>query len=73
MRSSKRKMREALRHVGKYGCENFTWSHCEQAGRIKGAEFTADAWCDACVANEALGRPRGRESYYVGAPIEETK
>lgn len=64
----KRRMREALLLIGGYGCENYTRNHCEANGRIEDADFTADAWCDACIANAALGRPRGRESYYVGPP-----
>lgn len=67
-RPRRRAMREALLHIGGFGCETFTRGHCEQAGRIKDAEFTSEAWCNACVANAALGRPRGRESYYVGPP-----
>jgi hypothetical protein len=59
-------MREALLIIGGYGCANYTRGHCEHAGRIRAADFTADAWCDACIANAALGRARGRESHYAG-------
>lgn len=62
--TGRRRMREALLRIGGYGCENYTRGHCEAAGRTIDADFTADAWCNACIANAALERPRGRESYH---------
>lgn len=39
-------------------CDNYTGpSTCrEDASRTRRAEFTADAWCDPCVARDALER-----------------
>lgn len=62
-RPKKRDLTDALLLIGGFGCTNFTHGHCARAGRLRDADFTADAWCDACIANEALRRPRGRESY----------
>lgn len=62
-------MRAALLLIGGVGCENFTRGHCEANGRQRGAEFGADAWCDACIANAALGRPRSREHLAAAAPL----
>jgi hypothetical protein len=57
-------MREALELIARGGCENYTGStRCwDRPNRIKGAHYTAEAWCTACVAQEALdervlGRP----------------
>lgn len=49
---------DALELIGKGGCSNFWQGHCEASGRVRGAQFGADAWCDACIANDALGRAR---------------
>ena len=54
-------MREALLLIGGGGCESFTRGHCEANGRVRGAYYGGEGWCDPCIANEALGRPRGRE------------
>lgn len=54
-------MRAALMHVGGMGCETYTKGSCVDSGRTKDAQYGADRWCDACVANTALGLPCGRE------------
>jgi hypothetical protein len=39
-------------------CENFTGQHtCRDplSGRTRGAYYGAEAWCDVCIARDALG------------------
>lgn len=38
------------------GCESFTSGRCRDAGRIRFAPYTAEAWCQSCVAHDALER-----------------
>lgn len=50
--------RAALQEIDKYGCSTYTGTHrCLDAnsGRTRGAQFGADAWCDPCIARDALG------------------
>lgn len=49
-------LREALELIDVRGCENCTHGRCfdKGSGRTRGALYTADAWCDACVARHAL-------------------
>lgn len=50
----KRRMREALEAIGTH-CTNYTGSTtCVSAGRTRDSEFTADSWCDQCIAREGL-------------------
>lgn len=48
-------MRLALELIDRNGCTNFTSGRCWNYGRQRGAEYGADAWCDACTARDALG------------------
>lgn len=50
-----RKLREGLEIIAG-PCEYFTKGNCFDAGRTVGAEYEADAVCNACIANRALGR-----------------
>lgn len=47
----------ALQLIDRHGCTNYTTGRCWDAGRIRGAEYGADSWCDACVARAALDSP----------------
>ena len=48
---------EALELIARGGCENYTVKRCwDSPGRTKGAPYTADGWCNACIAQDALGR-----------------
>lgn len=40
------------------GCESFTSGSCREAGsgKTRTPLFTADAWCNSCVAHDALER-----------------
>jgi hypothetical protein len=53
-----RTLTDALELIARGGCENYTGGHrCwENPNRIKGAHYTSEAWCDACIAQDALGR-----------------
>jgi hypothetical protein len=53
-----RKAEDALRLIDRHGCTTFRVGRCldPYSGRERGAEYGADAWCDACVARDALGR-----------------
>ena len=44
----------ALQLIDRHGCTNYTTGRCWDARRIRGAEYGADSWCDACVARAAL-------------------
>lgn len=47
--------REALRFIDRHGCTNYTRGRClDESSRSKDAKYSAEAWCDACVAAEAL-------------------
>jgi len=51
---------DALRLIGKLGCEHTTHApsdfhlYCKDDGRTPDAEFLADKWCDGCIANSVL-------------------
>lgn len=49
-------VRDALMLIDKYGCTNFIGERCSDpgSGRVRGARYGADAWCDACIARDAL-------------------
>lgn len=48
------RFREALEAIGR-NCTAFTGNtNCVNSGRTRGAPYTADAWCDQCIAREAL-------------------
>ena len=49
---------DALHLIDLCGCTTFTGPRCldSTSGRKRGAECGADAWCDACVARDALNR-----------------
>lgn len=53
-------LREALELIaGERGsCEGFTTGpmSCKKAGRRRIARYSADRWCDRCIANDALDR-----------------
>lgn len=44
----------ALELIDRNGCTNFTRGRCWDYGRLRGAKYSADAWCAACVARDAL-------------------
>jgi deoxyribodipyrimidine photolyase-like uncharacterized protein len=46
---------QALRHIAKGGCHNYTRGNCFENGRTIDAEFESDSACDACIAMLALG------------------
>lgn len=47
---------DALRLIAGDRCETYTSGRCsdKHSGRERGARSGADAWCDACVAHDAL-------------------
>jgi hypothetical protein len=49
---------EALRLIAGDRCERLTRGRCSDAssGYVRGARYGADAWCDGCVAADALAR-----------------
>jgi hypothetical protein len=47
-------MCNALRLIDRYGCTKNTSGRCWDGGRTREAEYSDDAWCDACVAADAL-------------------
>lgn len=47
-------LRSALELIDKHGCHTYTSGRCWENGRARGAEFSAEAWCDPCVARDAL-------------------
>jgi hypothetical protein len=51
----KRRYREALLLIGTT-CSNYVGGRttCVTAGRLPDADFTADRWCDQCIAREGL-------------------
>lgn len=51
--------RPALELIDREGCTNFTSGRCWDYERQRGAKYGADAWCDACVARDALGEEDG--------------
>lgn len=60
--------RSALELIDATGCKSFTGNNrCWNFGRTRGAEFGADAWCDPCIARNALnsmdvGSVRGEDT-----------
>ncbi|MGH7743259.1 MAG: hypothetical protein ACREQ5_00355 [Candidatus Dormibacteria bacterium] len=52
--TSEEVMYAALKLIDRTGCTNFTSGRCWDDGRTRGAQYGADAWCDACVAADAL-------------------
>lgn len=47
---------EALKLIAGDRCENYTSGSCiGDRGRTKDAPYTAERWCDACIAADALG------------------
>lgn len=56
----RRALIDALTLIARGGCENNTggrrcWQDPE---RIRGGHYTSGAWCSACIAQDALGRPK---------------
>lgn len=47
---------DALLIIGEQGCSNYVGSSCQRSGRGRRAEFTAERWCDECIARDALER-----------------
>lgn len=51
-----KRLRSALELIDRNGCTNLTRGRCwDTNSRQRGAKYGADAWCDACVARDALG------------------
>jgi len=54
------RQREALELIARGGCENCPGERCWEGPRglfvvpSGGAEYSAEAWCDACIAQKAL-------------------
>lgn len=48
----------ALELIDRLGCSKFTKGRCSDAssGLERGARYGADAWCDACIARDALDK-----------------
>lgn len=55
---------EALRLIAGDRCERSTHGRCSDpnSGYTRGATYEADAWCDACIAHDALTRMGTGES-----------
>jgi hypothetical protein len=51
------RLRSALWLIDRNGCENYTTGRCWEHARARGARYQADAWCNACVAADALKDP----------------
>jgi hypothetical protein len=49
---------DALRLIAGDRCWTFTRGRCsdEGSGRVRGARYGAEKWCDSCVATDALVR-----------------
>jgi hypothetical protein len=50
---------DALRLIDRHGCESYTSDQrCSDpgSGRIRGARYGSEAWCDPCIAADALRR-----------------
>lgn len=48
---------DALLLISRHGCSNYTRGSCrDYRHRTRGAAATADAWCEECVALDALER-----------------
>lgn len=49
------RMADALRLISRHGCEGSVAPYnCQDAGLTPGAYYGADAWCDPCIAMDAL-------------------
>lgn len=49
------RLRAALEHIDQTGCMRTVGPRrCWEDGRTRDAEYAADAWCDACIARDAL-------------------
>lgn len=49
------RMVDALQLISRHGCEGSVAPYnCQDAGRTRGAYYGADAWCDPCIALDAL-------------------
>jgi hypothetical protein len=63
-------MRAALELIARTGCTNFwppdKWACITDSARTPDAKYTADKWCDACIAHAAL-----RPSPSAPAPAQE--
>ena len=51
------RMCSALRLIDHYGCTNNTSGRCWDGGRTREAQYSDDAWCNACIAAHALNGP----------------
>ena len=52
------RMVDALQLISRHGCESFVAPYnCQGGGRTRGAYYGADAWCDPCIALDALPAP----------------
>lgn len=51
-------LRNALRLIAGKSCSNFTTGpgSCLKQGRRRNAKYSAERWCDACIAWEAIQR-----------------
>lgn len=49
---------DALWLIDRHGCTSYTRGRCldPHSGKKRGARYGADAWCDACIARDALNR-----------------
>jgi hypothetical protein len=54
LRAENARLREALGLIMLPGCETTTVGNCWEMGRVRGARYSADAWCDPCIAVAAL-------------------
>lgn len=49
------RMVDALQLISRHGCESFVAPYnCQWGGLTRGANYGADAWCDPCIALDAL-------------------
>ena len=48
------RMCDALRLIDRHGCTRNTAGRCWDGGYQRGARYSAEAWCDACIAADAL-------------------
>ena len=57
------RVRSALRLIAGIGCSNnYTGNiRCWMRGRKRSAKNTAERWCDACIAKDALNSMRKRK------------
>lgn len=48
------RMVRALQLIDRDGCTNPMTGRCWESGRFRGARYSTDGWCDACIAFDAL-------------------